>query len=181
MGSVVIRLRKGDPSPATLALVAGLAVYEAVLPYLANPSGLALKWPNDLMLNGAKLAGILLERSDDAIVAGFGVNLAQASELPDRRTVALADCGPCHDRDTFAHTLAATFLAELQRWRSFGQDGTIARWLAAGHAEGTPLTVHQTAHETLSGTFAGLEADGGLRLRLADGSMRVIHAGDVFV
>ena len=181
MGSVIIRPQQGDPGLASLALVAGLAVYEAVLPCLANPAGLVLKWPNDLMLNGAKLAGILLERTDDAIVAGVGVNLVHAPDLPDRRTMALADCGPAPDRDSFAQSLAAAFASELLRWRRLGQESAIAHWLAVAHPEGTKLAVHPPGQEAVSGVFAGLAPDGALRLRLADGATRAIHAGDVFV
>ena len=78
MGSTVVRLGAGYPPPASLALVAGLAVYEAVLPHVVAQSGLRLKWPNDLVLAGAKLAGILLERVQDSVIVGIGVNLAIA-------------------------------------------------------------------------------------------------------
>ncbi|MBX9898226.1 MAG: hypothetical protein K2Y17_10070 [Qipengyuania sp.] len=56
----------------TIALAAGLAVYEAVLPLLTDPAPLRLKWPNDATYAGAKLAGILLERERDALVVGIG-------------------------------------------------------------------------------------------------------------
>ena len=82
MGSTVVHLRHGDPSPDTLALVAGLAVYEAVVSR-AGPETM-LKWPNDVLVDGAKLAGILLERIGDAVVIGIGVNLAAAPRFDDR-------------------------------------------------------------------------------------------------
>ena len=89
MGSTVVHLRAGDPLAPTLALVAGLAAYQAVLPHCPDPVPLRLKWPNDLMFAGAKLAGILLEREGDSVIVGIGVNLAIAPQVPGRETLAL--------------------------------------------------------------------------------------------
>ena len=87
-GSTLIQLRAGDPPPASLALVAGLALIEAT-EEVAPLARLHLKWPNDLMLGDAKLAGILLERSGERVVAGFGVNLAVAPDVEGRRIASL--------------------------------------------------------------------------------------------
>lgn len=181
MGSTLVRITSHDPNPATLALVAGLAVYEAVVPLLAEPTALQLKWPNDLMLGGAKLAGILLEREGDAIVVGIGVNLARAPDLPDRRTVALANLGPAPDRDLFAAGLAAAFDRELERWRTYGLGPVVRRWESVAHPQDTLLEVHPPGEGMIKGAFAGLAPDGALLLRLADGSSRAIHAGDVML
>lgn len=180
MGSTVVHLTPNAPSPASLALVAGLALYEAVLPLVADPQPLKLKWPNDLTFGGAKLAGILLEREGNALVAGMGVNLAKAPTIKGRETVALSTLAPAPDRDVFALSLAASFALELERWRSYGLGPLVRRWQAAAHPPGTPLTVQQPGEEVLTGTFDALTEDGALRLRLADGGCRVIHAGDVF-
>ncbi len=180
MGSTVVRLAPNDPPPASFALAVGLAVYEAVLPLLPDPATLRLKWPNDVTYAGAKLAGILLEREGDALVVGIGVNLAQAPSIEGRATVALAAIGPPPDRDLFASALASSFALELERWRSYGLDPLSRRWRAAAHPLGTPLTVAPPGETPLSGSFDGLTDDGALRLRLADGSSRVMHAGDVF-
>jgi len=179
MGSTVVRLTPHDPAPATLSFVAALATYEAVIGHLGNPSALQLKWPNDLLLGGAKLSGILLERVGQAAVIGIGVNLAAAPSPPDRPVSHLAGAGPAPGRDAFAQDLAASFDRELDRWRQFGLEPLLNRWLAAAHPAGTALSVHASDGRRVSGTFAGLEPDGALRLRLADGSCRVIHAGDV--
>jgi BirA family biotin operon repressor/biotin-[acetyl-CoA-carboxylase] ligase len=179
MGSTAIHLTGQEPAPASLALVVGLAVYEAVLPHIADQPGLRLKWPNDVSLDGAKLAGILLERVGDTVIVGVGVNLAVAPQVPDRATTALAEHGPAPERDFFTAQLAFQLDREIERWRSFGLEPLIARWLATAHPEGTPLGMHGPNGEVLTGTFAGLTAEGALRLRLADGSERVIHAGDV--
>ena len=181
MGSTVVRPHERDPAPASLALLSGLALYETVLPLIANPAELALKWPNDLMLGGAKLAGILLEREGDAIIIGIGVNLAAAPELPDRRTVALSQFGPAPDRDTFARALADRFATEIDRWRNFGIEPIVRRWESVAHPQGTTLKVHPPGEEPITGAFAGLTEDGALRLRLASGESRVIHAGDVML
>ena len=176
MGSTLVHLRPGDPQPETLALVAGLAVHGALVPELAAKA--MLKWPNDLLVGGAKLAGILLERAGDAVVVGIGVNLAQAPKVADRETVSLAALGWAIERDAFAARLAGQFAADLDRWRSFGLGPVVSRWTAAGHPPGTPLQVDDEG-QALSGTFAGLNEAGALQLLLADGSLRVIHAGEV--
>lgn len=181
MGSTIVRPHERDPAPSSLALLAGLALYEAVVPLIATPADLSLKWPNDLMLGGAKLAGILLEREGDAIVVGIGVNLAAAPELPDRRTVALSAYGPAPDRDIFAAALAASFDRELERWRTYGLEPLVRRWESVAHAHGTSLRVHPPGEEPIDGAFAGLTEAGALRLRLAGGEERVIHAGDVML
>lgn len=177
-GSTIVRLRPTDPQAGSLALAAGLALIRAV-EAAAPATGLMLKWPNDLLLGSAKLAGILLERQEDRVVAGFGVNLAQAPDLPDRDTVALSSVSLVSP-EAFAPLLAAAFARELQRWREDPLALT-ALWLESAHPVGTPLSVHVAADEKLAGTFAGLAPDGALRLALADGDERSIHAADVML
>lgn len=179
MGSTVVHLRSGDPAAGTLALVAGLAVHEAVSIRLPPPHHAVLKWPNDVMIGNAKLAGILLERIGDAVVVGVGVNLAAAPQLPGRATIALSELTATPDRDSFAQDLARLFMVELERWRNYGLSSVIARWQAAGHQAGTPLSVGEPGQDALLGSFAGLSDDGALQLRLADGTCRIIHAGEV--
>lgn len=179
MGSTLVRIAPGNPAPATLSLVAGLAVYEAIVPLLAEPAKLQLKWPNDVMLGGAKLAGILLERAGDAVVVGIGVNLAVAPDLPDRRTVALSAIGPAPDRDLFARSLAASFDREIERWRSYGVEPLTRRWQSVAHPLGTRLRVQPPGEPAIDADFEGLSTDGALQLRLVDGTTRIIHAGDV--
>lgn len=181
MGSTVVALSPHDPSPASLSFVVALAVYEAVLPRLADPHALRLKWPNDLLLHGAKLCGILIEREGNHAVIGVGVNLAAAPMMPDRTVGSLSSQGPIPQRDAFAQDLARAFDTELGRWRQFGLDPLFARWLAAAHPVGAALSVHDGEGQRVSGSFAGLGPDGSLRLRLADGAVRAIHAGDVTV
>lgn len=180
MGSTVVRPGPHDPPAHTLALLAGLALFEALsMPLRAQALRPMLKWPNDVMLDGAKLAGILLEASGPAIVIGIGVNLASAPDLPGRRAVSLADVGITIDRDAFAALLRDRFDVELQRWRMAGLAPMLRRWHSAAHPAGTGLKVSPPGEDALEGTFAGLTAEGNLRLSLVDGSVRTIHAGDV--
>lgn len=179
MGSAWVERRAGDPAPGTLALAAGLAVHEAVTPLIPPPHRAVLKWPNDVLVGGAKLCGILLEGSGQGVIVGIGVNLAQAPAVEGRETLALSAFGPAPDRDLFAVTLARCFAQELDRWRTFGLEPLVRRWLLAGHPVGTPLLIGEPGEVPLSGTFAGLAADGALQLRLVDGTTRAIHAGEV--
>ena len=173
-GSTLVELRTNDPSAPSLALAAGLALIEAV--DIAIPErGTILKWPNDLMIGQAKLGGILLERSGDRIVAGFGVNLSKAPVIEGRPT---ADLGGILAPQAFAPLLAASFARLLDAWRSAEPEAFARAWLARAHPIGTALTVHSGKDETVSGTFAGIESDGALRLE-SGGMVHVIRAGDV--
>jgi BirA family biotin operon repressor/biotin-[acetyl-CoA-carboxylase] ligase len=181
MGSTVVRPAPGDPWPASLALLTGLAVHEALTPFVPEGRVLRLKWPNDLLIEDAKVAGILLEMKSDTVIVGIGVNLASSPEVPGRKVAALSDFGPAPTRDQFAGALAEAFDLELQRWRSVGLAPLLRRWQSAAHPKGTPLTVLPPGEDALHGTFAGLADDGNLRLALSDGTIRTIHAGDVLL
>ena len=150
-GSTLIRLRDGDPPPATLALAAGLALIEAV-DAAAPGRTTQLKWPNDLMLDHAKLGGILLERAGDRVVAGFGVNLAAAPKIESRATVSLGGVTP----QAFAPLLAASLARLLVAWRTAPPAAFVDAWQLRAHPIGTPITVHSGPGELLSGTFDGL-------------------------
>lgn len=174
-GSTLVELRPRDPAPQTLSLVAGLAVIEAI--DLALPGEpLMLKWPNDVLLLGRKLVGILLERSADRVVVGIGVNLATAPILADRECASLSGrIAP----EAFAPLLAGSFDRLLGLWRTAAPALLAQAWQARAHPLGTRLTVHASPTETISGRFDGLEPDGALRLRLDNGALEIVRAGDV--
>ena len=178
--STLVRLRSADPPPATLALVAAVALEETVSVYLGTAS-VQLKWPNDLLVEGAKLSGILLERSGDAIVIGFGVNLAHHPTDIDRPATSLAALDIAVGADDFLVTLAECFARWLGKWRGEGLAPIRDRWMARAHPPGTALTTRLPDGGAIDGMFDRLDADGALILRLADGGTRVIHAGDVFL
>jgi BirA family transcriptional regulator, biotin operon repressor / biotin---[acetyl-CoA-carboxylase] ligase len=168
--STFVRVDPKHPPPPSLALVAAVALHEAVSRHTGRAQ---IKWPNDIIVNRAKLAGILLERQGDAVVIGFGVNLAHHPEDLDRPAASL---GARVTPEALLRRLAASFEIWLERWRTQGLAPVRAAWLAAAHPIGTPLVSGGT-----EGTFDGLDETGALRLKLADGAIRVVHAGDVFL
>jgi BirA family biotin operon repressor/biotin-[acetyl-CoA-carboxylase] ligase len=191
-----VRVRP-EQQAATLALVAAVALEETVSTFLfpgegrgpvsggsqlgpGRRRGTMLKWPNDLLIDGGKLSGILLERADDAVVIGFGVNLAHHPENLDRPATSLAAHGVTPDPQIFAETLAESFARWVGRWRD-ALAPVRDRWLARAHPVGTALTARLADGSSVDGLFDGLTGDGALILRLADGSHRVIHAADVFL
>lgn len=181
MGSTIVALRKGDPPPSSLSFVAAIAVHQSVLKSIGNLGEVRLKWPNDVLLDGGKLSGILLELVDRHVVIGIGVNIAKAPKLPDRKTAALGDyidkCSP--------EGFLAIVATEMSRLLSLWRIQPLAEFLGAFeelsiHTSGSAITVHDADGSCITGTFAGLDkSDGALRLRLADGAERVIRAGDI--
>ena len=179
MGSTAVYARPGDPPLHTLALVAGLALHSVIAPLVPPTFRPMLKWPNDVLIGPAKLGGVLLERVGDTVIVGIGVNLAAAPEIDGRETVSLAKFGPAPDCSAFAADLAAAFAAEVGFWRGGGLAPVIARWLAAAHPAGTPLLVGEPDETPVQGQFWGLDPDGALILRRADGTRQSVHAGEV--
>jgi len=167
-------VRPDDPPAPTLALVAAVALHEAAS---LHTVGLQIKWPNDLVADERKVAGILLEREGEAVVIGFGVNLAYHPPGLDRPATSLAAlAGAAPEPAVFAETLAETFARWLVRWRAEGLGPVRRHWLNAAHPVGTALSTVEG-----EGLFEGLDDSGALRLKRPDGSTRLIHAGDVFL
>jgi BirA family biotin operon repressor/biotin-[acetyl-CoA-carboxylase] ligase len=181
--STIVTLRADDPPAPSLALVAAAALEEAIVGVLPEAARrkLAIKWPNDLLIAGAKVSGILLERAGTHVVVGIGVNIAHHPDLPDRATTSLHAEGASVDVATFTVRLAALTAAWLTLWRTQGLAPIIARWSDRAHPPGTALRVRLPDGSELAGAFEGLDAQGALRLRLDDGASRVIHAGDIFL
>jgi BirA family transcriptional regulator, biotin operon repressor / biotin---[acetyl-CoA-carboxylase] ligase len=178
--SGLVRLRPGDPDAATLALVAAVAVHDAVAIWAP---AIQLKWPNDVLsANGEKLSGILLERAADAIVIGVGVNLTHHPVGLDRPVTSIAKMGVVPpDSMAFLETLAEIFARWVSTWRGVELSAIRTAWLERAHPVGTALVANLPEGESVEGLFDGLTAACALRLRLADGAVRVIHAGDVFL
>ncbi len=174
--SCLVTIGPNDPLVPTLALVAGVALCDAVATPLAR-----LKWPNDLLIEGAKLAGILLERTGEHVVVGIGINLAYHPALTDRTTTSLAHRGDFRTPAELLDPLAHHFAHWLRIWRDQRLAAICAAWAERAHPVGTPLSAMRPDGDRIDGIFEGLTEDGALAMRLASGERHVIHAGDVFL
>lgn len=170
---------------AQVSFVAALAVADLAAAYVTG-AAISLKWPNDLMLAGVKAAGILVEsgaRADHGlwVAVGIGVNLASAPQVSERAATTFA----AHMRAPPPAVMEAlsTLSEALERWRGVWERSgfpLIAEaWTARAHGIGERC-VARLPNETLEGLAEGLDGDGALKLRLADGQVRRITAGDVF-
>jgi BirA family biotin operon repressor/biotin-[acetyl-CoA-carboxylase] ligase len=173
---------------AQLALVAGVVAYDTIAKLIAyeGRSELLLKWPNDILLAGEKLAGMLLENvgmpleNRSLVVIGTGINLADHPEDLPQPAVSLAAYGMTVTPAEALEVLARTTHEWLTRWGEGNSFPTIRRaWLDRAGPTGRPLRVRINGDET-EGVYAGLDADGALRLLTPDGSEYRIAAGDVF-
>lgn len=182
-----ILLRPGRP----LAEVAGLgfAAALAIRDSLAEWGGrdIALKWPNDVLLGASKIAGVLLESRADGsgkipewVVVGAGINLASHPAETEFPATSLAAEGLPPPAPAQA---LETYVAAFARWRARWLDGGLAAVLGPYRRHlrgvGAPISV-RIEGETVRGVFDALEDDGALALRLPDGPIRRISAGDVF-
>ena len=180
--STIVRLRDTDPSPASLAFVTAVAVFDAVR-HMAPQVPICVKWPNDILTpDGAKLCGVLLERASDAVVVGIGLNLVWHPQNLERKVTDLLTLGATPpDAQTAVEIVAEVFARYLAIWRQSGVEVIVRHWEARAHPRGTALSAKLPDGEHLDGLYAGLNEDGALQLRLADGSIRAIHAADVFL
>jgi BirA family transcriptional regulator, biotin operon repressor / biotin---[acetyl-CoA-carboxylase] ligase len=191
--SLLVRSALTPAACGLFGLVAALAVARA-LPDAVAHARVRLKWPNDVVVDGAKIAGILLETiaapadsvpapAETLLTIGVGLNIAQHPLDTPYPATSLAQLGL--DPTAYPPVLVLQrFLAAFADYRTvLEQAGAAALsqlWLErAAHAVGDPLVVRLPDAE-LAGTFAGLDENGCLRLRLPQGILRTIAVGEVF-
>ncbi|HVE23005.1 MAG TPA: biotin--[acetyl-CoA-carboxylase] ligase [Acidocella sp.] len=176
--SVLLRPSRPAAEAGLFSLLAGIAVAEAVAPHTQTAP--MLKWPNDVLLDGAKLAGILIDAVPDGerldwLVIGIGVNLAAAPEIPGRCTTSLS----AHGGRLAADDAADAVLAGLAAWHDASAERIREAWLALAHPVGTELIVRGAQGER-RGIFAGLSDKGELLLRDKD-RIDPISTGDILL
>jgi BirA family biotin operon repressor/biotin-[acetyl-CoA-carboxylase] ligase len=187
--STLLLLTHKPPAEAAQAtFVAALAVAD-LLDAFTVPGAVSIKWPNDVLIGGEKAAGILIESGAHAsgvlwLAVGIGVNLAHAPEGTERPATSLAahlrsDIAYPPSIEAAATVLAEAFAAWQARWEQFGFQPVLDAWIARTAGLDGPC-VARLGHETVEGLAEGVAPDGALRLRTADGALRLISAGDVF-
>ncbi len=174
---------------ATLGFAAGLALDEAIRSVACAPSaggreGVKLKWPNDVLCDGAKVAGILLQvvslvGTPTCVVIGIGVNVRQAPKDVPYPATSLAARGIETTAEALFQALAEAWVEIAETWDGGrGFDAIRERWLAHAAGIGGPIAV-KMGDETVSGTFETIDREGRLIVRGGDGTAHPISAGDV--
>ena len=184
-----IILRPGKPAKETagLSFIAALAIGDAVQELLPQNATLSLKWPNDVLIDGKKVAGILLESAtvvdDDVkwVVVGCGVNIANYPELQGNGATSLANVG-CEKVNIGC--LLESYIQHLffweKQWQVSGFSPIRTAWLQRATGIGKRVRVRLSA-DNFEGLFTDMDASGALLLELPDGRVRRVTAGDVFL
>jgi BirA family biotin operon repressor/biotin-[acetyl-CoA-carboxylase] ligase len=176
-------LLRPDASPgraAELSFVAALAVADTVDGCLPDGVRARLKWPNDVLVRGAKIAGILLEHADAAVVVGIGINVLHAPPVAPYPVTSLADSGAATPEPEAAlGALLRSFAHRFDEWQGEGFAQARSAWLARAHPVGSAIRI-SVGGRSQAGDFAGLADDGALIVRTADGPVRIV-AGEVLL
>lgn len=179
--AATLLLRPDGGAAAQLSFAAALAVADMAA-HFAPGAAVTVKWPNDVLLDGRKLAGILLETGEAPapwLAVGIGVNLAASPEGTEFPATSLAATGIAPPPPDDALTVLAARFAHWHRiWREEGFAPLRAAWLARAGGLGAPIRA-RLPHEERSGLFDGIDAEGALLLRDSVG-VRTITAGEVF-
>ena len=166
-----------------LSFVAALAAAETAS-HFAPSAAITVKWPNDVLAEGKKLAGLLLESGPAPegiwLAVGIGVNLASFPEGTEFPATSLAQLGiaPPSSEEALS-VLAARFAHWYDAWMKDGFEIVRAAWLARASGLGSPVRARLANHETRSGVFEGIDQSGALLLN-EGAHMRAITAGEVF-
>lgn len=181
-GTLAFKPQAAVSALGQISFIAALAVASALDEYVA-PEKLALKWPNDILIDGAKAAGILLEHIDGdsgaLLAVGIGVNIVSAPSdvaYPTARLVDHADQPP--SPADLAARIDHHFWAYMKDWRANGFANIRQLWLTRARGIGETITV-RLPNEELSGVFEGINESGALILQ-SGAEKRIISAGDVF-
>ncbi|MCV2890204.1 biotin--[acetyl-CoA-carboxylase] ligase [Ruegeria aquimaris] len=180
----------GEAKQAALrSFVAALALFDACVAVTGRADGLSLKWPNDVLLNGGKLAGILLESTGHGggvahLAIGIGVNLADAPGADAVETGAvrpvslLSETGARVEPELFLTELAAAFARYETQFLTYGFAPIRSAWLARAARLGEVIIARTATSESV-GTFETVDADGNLVLNTAQGRVS-IPAAEVY-
>ena len=181
--STVLRLPLPPMEVPPITLAAGVAVAEALASAEVTP---ALKWPNDLLLDGKKVAGVLTEMATSGgrvehVIVGIGVNL-NAREFPDELSAIATSIAHARgrevDRAAFAAQVCERLEVQVERFLTGGAPAVVDGWKRFARFFGRRLKV-RSGHEELEGVAEDLQPDGALALRLDSGALARVIAGEI--
>jgi BirA family biotin operon repressor/biotin-[acetyl-CoA-carboxylase] ligase len=175
--SVILRLNVPPERGGELSFLAALAVSDAVNGLLPKQVRATLKWPNDVLVQDGKIAGILVEQVGDVRILGMGLNIIEAPRNAPYKTATLVSAGGIGSVEGARDILLERLGFWLDTWTEEGFWPIRQAWLSRAHPIGTPLRA-SLGGRTEEGTFAGLDEDGALLLDTDQGRKRII-AGDV--
>ncbi|MAJ61133.1 MAG: biotin--[acetyl-CoA-carboxylase] ligase [bacterium TMED88] len=187
--SIVLRPRLDTSAAATLLLAAGISVAETVSRLLDNAKGVEIKWPNDVLLDGRKTSGILMELGTEEArlshaVLGIGVNLNVdpnlfPEEFRARATSLSQFSGARVDRLAFTRALFESLEATIEAHQENGWESLVPRFESFFQMTGREVTVQQIGGDALKGTVLGVQRSGALLIQNGSGQTVEVLAGDV--
>ena len=181
-GSYLMPVEGDMQTQALYSFVAALALFDACAKITGRPEAFSLKWPNDVLMHGAKVAGILLEAlgTPTHLIIGIGVNLRHDAEASKLATDAhqTASLGSDLDAQGFLEFLAPAFEEHADRFRRKGFAPIRDTWLNRAAKRGELITARLPKTE-ITGVFEDIDETGAMILKNADGA-HTIAAGDVF-
>jgi BirA family biotin operon repressor/biotin-[acetyl-CoA-carboxylase] ligase len=175
--SIVLRFDLPPARRVELGFLAALAVAEAVDALLPQWVRATLKWPNDVLVRNGKIAGILLEDADEAMILGIGLNVLHAPSGVPYQVSTIVGCSGLATVDGARDKLLQALASWLAIWQQEGFEAIRAAWMARAHPPGSTLGV-RLADRFVTGQFFGIDTSGALLLDTPEGRARVV-AGDV--
>nr|WP_281495962.1 biotin--[acetyl-CoA-carboxylase] ligase [Marivita sp. S6314] len=182
--TLVLPMTEGPETRALRSFVAALALYDALVAVSGRVEGLTLKWPNDVLLSGGKVAGILLESLGDHLAIGIGVNLidapvpSQVEEHAVPPVSVLSVLGVEVTPEAFLEALARAYADHESRFQTFGFAPIREAWLARAARLGEQVTARM-GDRAVQGTFETIDPEGRIVLVTARGR-EAIAAADIF-
>lgn len=183
--SLIVVLPKNTPTPELLGFVAGIALAKTVNQMLGERGKeVAVKWPNDLLLSGAKLAGILLESEklasgERVVIVGMGLNVKHAPNGLAYPTACLSDIAPIFTPNDVFSRLSENWVECFDQWDyDAGRKDILAQWRDLAAGIGHPIKIVQSK-DTIEGIFETIDEHGRLIVKTSSGAYEVVTTGDV--
>ena len=176
--SIILRPPEGVAGATAVGFAAALAVRAALVAGLPSDRRVELKWPNDVLIDGAKAAGLLIEAAEDALVLGVGINILQHPSGTPYPATSLQDAGGSSTREDVLSAFCAAFKACYDDYRRDGFAPIRAAWLAQARGIGGPVSL-QIDGARFDGIFRDIDTGGALVLDLGASGVKTITAGDV--